>query len=189
MYNTWNQTLITLQGNGTAVANTTTASSLLATAGAGARWIKPANFFNNVGGKLLVRMGGIISTVVTTPGNIQFFLRIGSVDVWSSGTFNLNTTAQTNAAWWLDLDLDLRVQGAAAQFRGIGRFMSRALVGSAAVASGGVGVIILPDTGSALGTAFDDTASNYVEPYVQFSVANASNSVRMDDYELRSTFV
>lgn len=189
MYNTWNQTLITLQGNGTAIANTTTASSLLTSTGAGARWLKPANFFNNLGAKLRVLAGGIISTVVTTPGNLQLFLRIGSVDVWSSGTFNLNTTAQTNTAWWLELDLDLRVQGAAAQFRGIGRFSSRALVGSAAVASGGVGTIVLPDTGSSLGTAFDDTASNYVEPYLQFSVANASNSMRMDSYELIAPYV
>jgi hypothetical protein len=189
MYNTWNQTLITLQGNSTALANSTTATSLLATAGAGARFLKPANFFNNIGAKLRVLMGGVISTVVTTPGNLQLFYRIGSIDVWSSGTFNLNTTAQTNAAWWLELDLDLRVMGAAAQFRGIGRFSSRALVGSAAVASGGVGTIVLPDTGSSLGTAFDDTASNYMEPFAQFSVANASNSIRLDSYEVIAPYV
>ncbi len=187
MYNTWNQTLITLQGNGTAVTGTTSATSLLATAGAGARWLKPANFFNNIGGKLLARMGGIMTTIVTTPGTLTLALRIGSVDVWNSGAFNLNVVAQTNVAWWLDLDLDLRVMGAAAQFRGIGRFYSRALVGSAAVAAGSACMIVLPDTGSSLGTAFDDTASNYIEPFSTASVTGTS--IRLDSYELRSTFV
>ena len=187
MFNSWHQTLITLQGNGTAVTGTTAATSLLATAGAGARFLKPANFFNNIGGKLRVSMGGIITTIVTTPGNLTLALRVGSVDVFNSGAISLNVVAQTNAAWWLDLDLDLRVQGAAAQFRGIGRFYSRAVVGAAAVTVGTAGMIVLPDTGSALGTAFDDTASNYIEPFSTASVTGTS--IRLDSYELTSNFV
>ena len=181
-FNSWKQTLINQQIDGTALASSTAQTSILPGA---AKFNLPANLLA-IGTKLQLKAGGRMSTVVTTPGTSRFELKFGSVVVFDSGAFNLNTTAQTNAAWLLELELTCRSIGAStsATLFGIGKFMSRALVGSAAVASGSAGLIVLPDTSPGVGTGFDSTVSNVIDLFGTFSVSNASNSIRCDTAEL-----
>jgi hypothetical protein len=101
---------------------------------------------------------------------------------------NLNVTAQTNATWEFELELVARALGfsTSANLMGVGRFSSRALIGSAAVASGYAGSALLPDTAPAVGTGFDSTNTNLLDLKATWSVANAANSIQCHTYRVES---
>lgn len=181
-YNSWKQTLITQQIDGTALASSTTQTSVLPGA---AKFNLPANLLQ-IGTKLQISAGGRMGTVVTTPGTFTFDVKFGSVVVFTSGAIALNIVAQTNAAWKLEVELICRSIGASttATMFGIAEYSSRCVIGSAAAASGGVGSIILPDTSPVAGTGFDSTVSNVIDLFGTWSVSNAANTVRCDSYEL-----
>ena len=185
MLNTWNSTLIASAADGAALTNTTTATSLLLGA---SKFLMPGGFLLFPGQKLRLYAAGRISTVVTTPGTLTLDFRVGSVVAFNGGAISLNTTAQTNATWQLSMDLQVRAigSGTTAQILGVGEFTSRAVIGSAAAASGGVGTWLLPDTAPAVGTGFDSTASAYFDLFGTWSVANASNSITCHQFELVS---
>jgi hypothetical protein len=180
--NSWGQLLITQQIDGTAVSNTSSQTSVLPGA---AKFTLPANLLA-IGTAFKIYAGGRISTVVTTPGTVTWAVKFGSVEVFNSGALAQNTTAQTNATWLLEIDLICRSIGAStsATMFGIGKYITRAAVGSAAVATSGVLVQPIPDTAPGAGTGFDSTASQQVDLLVTPSVANATNSIRSDFYEL-----
>lgn len=181
--------LITSQVDGTALTNSTTATSIIPAA---ARFTLPSNFFWVPGKMLRVTASGRISTVTTTPGNLTLDIRLGTVAspivVYTTGTMSLNTTAQTNATWSSQFILTCRAIGAgtSANLMGTGFWASRAVLGSAAVGSGGDGVDVQPDTAPAVGTGFDSTITNVVDLFATFSVANASNSILCHQYVLES---
>jgi hypothetical protein len=183
MQQSWEQALITAQGDGTALANSTTATSILPAA---SKLVLPANFLPGPGSALRLRATGRMSTVVTTPGTLTLDLRFGSTVVFNGGAMNLNTTAQTNASWWLDLILTCRAIGATANLHGMGQFTSRGLVGSPAVAAGSAGQVLLPDTAPAVGNNFDSTATQAVDLFATWSVANAANSIQLHQFILES---
>lgn len=181
--------LITSQVDGTALTNSTTATSIIPAA---ARFTLPSNFFWVPGKMIRVTASGRISTVTTTPGNLTLDIRLGTVAspivVYTTGTMSLNTTAQTNASWVSQFILTCRAIGAgtSANLMGTGFWASRAVLGSAAVGSGGDGVDVQPDTAPAVGTGFDSTITNVVDLFATFSVANASNSILCHQYLLES---
>src|SRR5262252_9297956 len=98
----------------------------------------------HIGQVFRFRAWGRISCVVTTPGTARFDLRINSTVVFDSLAIPLNTTAQTNVPWELDVLLTARTLGTAANLMGQGRFSSRAVVGSGAAGTSGVGAELLP---------------------------------------------
>lgn len=181
-FNSWNQSLVTQQVDSTALTNSTTATSILAPA---ARFTLPANLLA-IGTKFMLRAAGRISTVVTTPGTLTLDVRFGSTVVFNGGAMALNTTAQTNASWYLEAELVCRSIGAstAATLLGAGSWTSRAVVGSAAAGSGGVGTLMLPDTAPAVGTGFDSTSAQIVDMFGTWSIASGSNSIQVHNYEL-----
>jgi hypothetical protein len=176
-FNSWNQTLITSQVDGTALANSTTATSILPGA---AKFTLPANVLQ-IGTKMILRASGRISTVVTTPGNLTLDMRCGaSTVIWNGGASALNVVAQTNATWDLEVNLICRAIGASttANFIGVGKWTSRASLNAPAVGTTtGVGVVLLPDTAPAVGSGFDSTAAQVIDLFGTFSVANAANSI------------
>ena len=180
--NSWNQTLISQQGDSTALTNTTTPTSIL---NAQAKYTFPANQLK-IGDMLRVHARGRVSTVVTTPGTLTLDVRFGSVVVFNGGAISLNVVAQTNATWTLDAELKVVAVGAStsATVLGVGDWRSRAVIGSAAAAAGGIGVWHLPDTAPAAGTGFDSTASFVVDLFGTWSVASASNSIQTHLFEL-----
>lgn len=178
------ETLITQQIDGTALASSTSATSILAPS---AKFTLPANFFA-IGKTLRLRASGRVSTVVTTPGTLTLDVRLGSVVAFNGGAMNLNTTAQTNASWMLEAELVCRSIGAStsATLYGVGRFMSRAIIGSAAVAAGGTTNTIVPDTSPGAGTGFDSTVASVLDLFGTWSVSNAANSIRCDSFILEA---
>lgn len=181
----WVELLASAPADGAALTNTVTPTSLLV---ATAKPVLPAQYFDKVGKAIRVRAKGRFSTLATTPGTFTFDIRFGSVIVFTGGAMALNMTAQTNATFDLDITLVCRAIGSTttATLLGIGAFVSRAVLGSAAVATGGVGELLLPDTAPAVGTGFDSTAAQTVDMFGTWSSASASNSITVHQFFLES---
>jgi hypothetical protein len=167
--------LASASADGAALANTTTATSIM-----------PASSIPTIpggtlqiGSLLKVLLRGRISTLTAAPGTLTLDLRLGAVVISAFGAISLNTTAQTNASWEAELLAVIRALGTGTNANALctGRFTSRALVGSAAVAAGGNGVIVLPDTAPAVGTGFDSSAAQAVNVFGTWSIASSSNSI------------
>jgi hypothetical protein len=176
--------ILTAGEDGTALTNSTTATSIL---NAARKYTLPALYFDRVARELRVRAAGRISTVVTTPGTLTFELKFGSIVVATSGALTLNTTAQTNVGWILEWILNLRAIGAgtSANLMAQGSFKSHAVIGSAAPTAGGAGEHILPyNTAPVVGSGFDATASQTVDLLATWSVANASNSIQLHQFAI-----
>jgi hypothetical protein len=182
-HQTWQETLVSAQSDGTAVTGTTIGSLLPSQA----KFTMPANYFDYVGKKLRIRAAGRISNIVTTPGTLTLTLRFGaSTAVAVSQGMQLNAVAKTNVTWVLDWAFDLRVIGSAAQFIHTGVWQSESVVGSGTGAAGstGPGQFLIPATAPALGTAFDSTVSQAVDLLATFSLTG--NSIQLHQYALES---
>ena len=181
----WVENVVQSQVDGTALTNSTTATSILP---GQSKFTLPANFFDAPGKALRILATGRISTLATTPGTLAFQVRFGSVQVFAPGTMALNTTAQTNATWMFDATLVCRSvgSGTSATVLGVGKWASRAVIGSPAAGSGGVGTLLLPDTAPAVGTGFDSTASQVVDLFAAWSSASASNSITLHTFSLEA---
>jgi hypothetical protein len=181
------ETLVAAQAAGDPVANTVTATSLLTNAAAHAKKMLYADFFSVPGKQLLIRATGRISTVVTTPGTLTLDVRFGSTKVFDGAAMNLSTTAHTNVPWWLDIELTCRAVGASATVLGLLRFVSQA--GSATAVADSTtshGTLLAPNSAPAVGNTFDSTATQIVDLFATWSVANASNTLRVEQYRLVS---
>jgi len=89
----YGEMLIEQQIDGTAKAAAAAASILPA---ASVKTL-PANFFDRIGKKLIVRASGRISTVITTPGTTLFDVRMtGTVVFTSLAILNDTVAAHTN---------------------------------------------------------------------------------------------
>lgn len=166
--------------DGTALASSTTETSLLpnssyeCTLGAGRL---------KIGAALAFAFSGRISTVVTTPGTLTLSVRLGSIDVFSSGALPLNVVAQTNIPWTLTGELVVRAVGTTTVTTLFPKnciFTSRALVGVAAAGTGGATSEVLPyNAAPAVGSGFDFSVSQLVDFMAQWSVSNAANSIQL----------
>lgn len=170
--NSWCQTLVTAQTAGSAI----TAASATSYLPPAARFTFPANYLK-IGDRFNIRAAGIISCVVTTPGTARFDVRVGSAVVFDTLAMNLNTTAQTNVPWWLDIELTVRSigNGTNATIIGQGMWASPAVVGSPSSSTGGNGVFAVPVSGGVvIGSGFDSTVSNVFDCFFTQTVATGS---------------
>jgi hypothetical protein len=184
------EVLVTAQADGSALASSTTPTSLLPTA---ARFTLASNFFANVGKMVRVKASGRISTLVTSPGNLTLDVRFGTVAspivVFNGGASALNVVAQTNATWDFEANLVCRSigSGTSATVLGVAKWISRASLNAPAVGTTtGVGTVLLPDTAPATGTGFDSTVTNVVDLFATFSANSASNSIQLHQFSLES---
>ncbi len=169
--------LATASGDGPALTNSVTATSImpvsaLATIPAGAL---------QLGSLLKMKLRGRISTLTASPGTLTLDMRLSGIVISAFGAMALNVTAQTNATFEAELEAVIRSlgTGATATALATGRFTSRAVIGSAALGSGGAGVLMLPDTAPAVGTGFASTVAMTVDCFATWSVASASNSIQV----------
>lgn len=178
---TWSETLISAQVDGTALSNSTTATSILPAA---AKFTLPANYMA-IGRVLRINAWGRVSNIVTTPGNLTLDVKFGSTSVFTSGTMALNTTAKTNVSWRAIIMLTCRSIGAStsATLLGQGDWCSESAVSSAA---GTANDILMPASAPAVGTGFDSTTSQAVDLFATFSIANAGNSIQLHEYTLEA---
>ena len=175
--------IIVAQGDGSALTNTTTATSILA---AQAKATLGAGFLDVIGKTLRLRASGRISTVVTTPGTLTLDVRFGSVVVANGGAMTLSTTAKTNVTWELDWLLTARAIGGStsANMMHVGHWLSEAA--GATTVAGEAKCIMLPQSAPAVGTGFDSTAAFVVDLFATWSVANAANSIQLHQFLLES---
>lgn len=174
------QRILEVGEDGTALTNSTSATSLLPASASeafiGAGQVKPRF-------SLLFEFSGRISTVVTTPGTLTLDLRAGSTAIFSSGAMTMNTTAQVNVHWVLRGELVCRVTGTGTSTTFFPKgccWKSHAVIGSPAPTAGGAGEHMLPyNTAPAVGTGIDLSASSLLGLYGTWSVASASNSIQV----------
>lgn len=167
----WQQTLITAQGDGTALTAAAAATMLPAAA----KYTLPANFFDYVGKQLLIKASGRISCAVTTPGTARYDVRFGATVVADTTAMNLNIVAKTNVNWLLELLLTCRAVGTSASLMWQGTWISEAVIGSPLPTVGGSGVFTLPyNSAPAVGNTFDSTATQVVDLFYTQTVATAS---------------
>ena len=193
----WVETLMTAEGDGTALTGTTTPTSILPS---GARCQLPGGWADT-GRILRITATGRISSIVTTPGTFAFTWMLGTTTpsaqtvACALGAVQLNALVQSNESWWLDTQLTVRAigSGTAANAIATGLFVSQAIVGGgtgvagAANLSTGAGVSsysqTLPQTAPAVGTGFDSTFFNVVDLFGTWSLANA-NTITVHQYAL-----
>lgn len=183
----WVETLVTATAVGTAVTNTVTATSLLTGTAAQAKYTLPANHFDYVGRQIYIRAAGRLSNVVTTPGNLTFDVRFGGTVVFNGAAMAMSTTAHSNLPWWLEIWLTCRTIGSTANLMGQARVSGQPLSLTAVADSTTTPATLLaPNTAPTVGNNFDATVSQQVDLFSTFSVANASNSIQLEQYMLQS---
>lgn len=176
--NSWYQVLVSQQGAGPALSNSTTATSLLP---GQAKWVLAANWFEAAGKKLRVKAHGKISTAAATPGTFTIDHRFGATVVFNGGASPTLATSASNVTF--DYEADLVIQsvgsGTTATLLGVGKFVSAAF-------SATTPIILVPASSPAAGSGFDSTVSFAIDMFGTWSVASASNSITVTDYELAS---
>jgi len=176
---TWSETLISAQIDGTPLNTSTTATSILPAA---AKYTLPANFFA-IGKVLRVTATGRISTT-TGPPTITLDIRLGSTVVFN-GAAVTTVASVTNKTWELVTLLTCRSIGSSttATLFGSGKLTSAAVVGST---GGNANTAMLPDSAPAVGTGFDSMVAQVVDLFATWSASSASNSVQAHQFILES---
>lgn len=184
----WQETLIQANVDGTALASSTSATSLLPPA---ARFTMPANFLR-IGSMFRVKVAGRLSNIVTTPGTFTLDVRMGptsNIVVFNGGAMQLSTTAHTNVPFVAEIMLTCRAIGNStnANFMGQGWALSQALSLTAVADSTTTPAhLLIPNTAPAVGTGFDSTVAMVVDVYGTFSISNAANAFTLHQYSLEA---
>jgi hypothetical protein len=179
---TWQQTLVTAQADGTAL----TAAAAATCIPAQAKFTLPANFFDTIGKQVIVKASGRITSLITTPGTARFDVRFGANVVADSQAILLDTVAaHTNVGWYLEMLLTCRVVGAAASLMQSGIWVCEDILGVPATAPKGVVTALLPwNAAPAVGATFDSTTSQVVDFF--FTQTVATGSMTLHQYSLIS---
>lgn len=171
----WQQLIAVSQLDGAALSNTTTPTSILPQQAK--ITLAPALSLTVPGQVLRIKGAARLSNLTAAPGNLTLDVRFGSTVVFSGGAMPLSATANTNLPIWYEILLTLRAVGSSANFMGQGMAWGVPL-GSTTV----VGTVMMPATAPAVGSNFDSTASQQVDHFATFSVANAANSITLHQY-------
>jgi hypothetical protein len=130
---------------------------------------------------LRIRIAGKISTVITTPGVIQFLVKFGTITVFDSGAVLGDTVAaHTDKPFILEIELTCRSVGAgtAAKFIGTGKLISESILGVPATMPKASASAALPwNAAPAVGTGFDSTVANILTVHSTQTVATGSLTV------------
>lgn len=175
----WQESLITAQVDGSAI----TAASATSMLPAAAKYTLPANYFQ-IGRKLQIKAAGRISSVITTPGTARFDVRFGATVVFDGLAILLDSVAaHTNVGWALDIELTCRAIGSSANLMGVGTWICEDILGVPASAPKGCLTALLPwNSAPAVGNNFDSTATQQVDLF--FTQTVATGSVTLHQYEL-----
>jgi hypothetical protein len=167
-------------GDGTAVAATASATSLLTSTAASGKWSMPGGFFCAPGQMVRIKASGRVSTPASTQGNLTFDVVIGNVNVAASPTFT-SLASHTNDTWILDWLLTLRAvgDGTLANFMHTGTLLTQ-LVSLTSL------VNMIPLTAPAVGTGFNSSAGATFDLQVTWSNATSGNTITLHQYLLES---
>lgn len=177
------QQLISAQTNGSALSNSSSATSILP---AQAKFTLPANYFTLVGHTLYIRAAGRISNIVTTPGTLTLDVRMGGTVVFNGGAMQLSTTAHTNVPWIFEANMTLRASGSSSNFFGQGIFFSQAANISGADPTTTHSMLMAPNSAPAVGNNVDATTALVLDLFATFSVADPANALTLHQYRAES---
>lgn len=179
---TWQQTLVTAQTDGTALTAAAAASCIPAAA----KFTLPANYFSFIGQSLVIKATGRITSLITTPGTARFDVRFGANVVADSQAILLDTVAaHTNVGWYLEMTLTCRVLGTAANLMQSGYWICEDILGVPATAPKGVVTALLPwNAAPAVGANFDSTTSQVVDFF--FTQTAATGSMTLHQYMIQT---
>jgi hypothetical protein len=170
MFQSYQATLVTHQAAGTLFTTYTTAKSVI---NPQALYQLPAGFFY-IGKALRVTAKGGISNIVTTPGTMNFQVKIGSVVAFDTGALQLNATAHTTLPFWLEIELTCRSvgSGTSATLMGLAQITGRMFTATAGQTDDAQGMqtLLAPATAMAVGTGFDSTVANTIDLWAGFSI-------------------
>jgi hypothetical protein len=186
----WQETIAVQRAAGTLFNTYTTAKSVI---NPDALVQLPPNFFYPGRILHLVAAGGI-SNIVTTPGLMNFQVKLGTlaapVTVFDTGNVQLNAIAHTTLPFWLDLFLTCRTigSGTAATLMGqancTGLMFTRTAGQIDSVQD--MPTVLGPATAPAVGGGFDSTIANLLDFWVGFTISNAGNGVQIQQYRVMS---
>lgn len=175
--NTWQETLMSHKGDGTALTAAAAASLLQGVSATRAKYTFPANFFE-VNKSIHLVAAGRISCAATTPGTARFDIRLGGTVVWDSLAMNLNVVAKTNVHWLLDITLYCQAAGdstTATLFPGACTWASEAVIASPLPTVGSSGTFLLPyNVAPAVGAGFSSVVSQQCDLFFTQTVATGS---------------
>lgn len=181
---TFQETLVDQSVAGTIFATFTTAKTVIPATNL---ITLPANWFY-IGRSLRLEVRGAISNIVTTPGLLNFQIKLGSVAAFDTGNIQLNATAHTTLPFWLDILVTCRAigSGTSANLMGMAKVTGIMFTNTAAQTDGAntMTTVLAPATNPAVGSGFDSTVANLVDFFVGFTISNAANLVRIDQYIL-----
>ncbi len=175
------ESLISQHAAGGAFNTFTTAK--LVTNGQAMKLLDPG--FWTIGRNAQLRVRGAISNIVTTPGLMNFQVKMGTlaaaITVWDSGNVQLNAAAHTLLPFALDVDLrcDSEGDGTLAKLIGVGILRGVMFTKTAGQVDGvnSETVINVPVTTPAVGTGFDSTIANLFQFWAGFTISNAGNGI------------
>lgn len=186
---TFQETLVTQQAAGTLFNTYTTAKSVI---NPQALWVMPAGYLY-IGRKLRVAVKGSVSNIVTTPGTMNFQVKLGptaNIIAFDTGTIQLNATAHTTLPFWLEIELTCRSVGSAtaATLMGLANVTGIMFTRTAGQTDDAQGMqtLLAPATAMAVGTGFDSTVANILDLWAGFSISNAGNGVQIQTYAVES---
>ena len=178
----WHETLVNQHAAGTSFGTFTTAKTVI---NPQALHTIPAGWFVP-GKKLRITVRGGLSNIVTTPGTITFQVMIGSVIAFTTGAIQLNATAHTNLPFKLVIDLVCRAVGNStnANLMGMAEVIGVMFTNTAGQTDGANTNTAknVPATAPAVGTGFDSTIANILDFFAGFSISDAGNAVKIEDY-------
>lgn len=184
---TWQETLVTQQAVGTGFSAFTTNKTVI---NPQALYVLPANYWY-VGRKMRIACKGGVGTLVTTPGTMNFAVRMGptgNISVFDTGAIQLNATAHTNLPFWLEIELTCRSvgNGTTATLMGLAQVTGRMFTLTAGQTDDAQGMqtIIAPATAMAVGTGFDSTVASILDFWAGFSISNAANTIQIQTYSV-----
>lgn len=149
----------------------------------------PAGFFQ-VGDILRITAKGALSNIVTTPGLMNFQVKLGptaNIVAADTGNIQLNATAHVLLPFSLEWWLTVRSTGpgaTAAQFmhqahvRGVQLTRTAGQVDATNIGDS----LLAPAIAPALGTAFDSTVDNILDLWAGFTISNVGNGVQVHQY-------
>lgn len=167
--NAFAQRLVTAQASGSALANSSTATSLLPTA---AVYTLPANFFSYIGQTIHIEAYGVIST--TSTPTITFSMYLAGASICASQAITTGS-GLASVTWKVEMDATVQAVGS-------GTTAKLAFSGVAFGIAAATSVTLIPATSPGQGTGFNSTQANALDFFGTWGTSSASNTITLTQY-------
>jgi hypothetical protein len=172
--NNWVETLDSITADGTQISNSTSETIICPDFSIPAYYMVP-------GRTLEISASGVMSNVVTTPGTLTMRARWGGVAgtlLCATAALALDTTARTNSAWRMVVNVVLRSAGATGTAMSEGIFWNNTLSSTAAnLLPALMGSAGAPLASANAAVTIDTTTAKLLSLTAQFSVSTSPTNL------------